>query len=183
MAVTGLLEENIALPAGVTASYAGRMLTVKGPKGTLAREFFDPRISLTVAEGIRLRMELPRRAEKARFGTWVAHIRNMVRGAGKGFEYTMKIVYSHFPIKTTVKASGKRKEVIIENFLGERFPRKAAIVGDCEVKISGDQVMITGPDKEAVGQTSANIELATRIKNYDPRVFQDGIYIVSKGVK
>src|SRR2546426_878679 len=46
--------------------------------------------------------------------------------------------------------------------------------------VEGDQVVLEGPDLEAVSQTAANIERATKIKGFDPRVFQDGIYIVAK---
>ena len=158
------------------------MLTIAGPKGKLERRFYHPRISIAVKDGVRLRTELPRKAEKAQFGTWRAHINNMVWGVTRGYEYSMKIVYSHFPIKTSVKSADKVREVVIENFLGERFPRRAAIMGDAEVKISGDQVIITGADVESVGQTAANIEQATRIRHFDRRVFQDGIYITKKGV-
>ena len=44
-----------------------------------------------------------------------------------------------------------------------------------------DDVTVTGSDREKVGQTAANIERACKIKKRDRRVFQDGIYIVSKG--
>jgi large subunit ribosomal protein L6 len=43
--------------------------------------------------------------------------------------------------------------------------------------------MLTGTDVEAVGQTAANIERATKVWGYDPRVFQDGIYITEKAKK
>ncbi len=46
----------------------------------------------------------------------------------------------------------------------------------------GDSVTIEGNDREAVGQTAANLERATVVKGRDIRVFQDGIYLVSKGV-
>ena len=101
----------------------------------------------------------------------------MIKGVKNGFEYRMKIVYSHFPMKTTVRKDG----LYIENFLGESSPRKAKIIGSTKVQVSGDEVILTGNNKEDTGQTAANIELATNIKGYDPRVFQDGIYIVSKG--
>ncbi|MEC7431143.1 MAG: 50S ribosomal protein L6, partial [Candidatus Thermoplasmatota archaeon] len=42
-------------------------------------------------------------------------------------------------------------------------------------------VTVSGSDREKVGQTAANIERACKIKKRDRRVFQDGIYIVSKG--
>jgi large subunit ribosomal protein L6 len=41
-------------------------------------------------------------------------------------------------------------------------------------------VVLTGIDKEKVGNTAANIEHATRIRKRDPRVFQDGIYITER---
>ncbi len=43
-------------------------------------------------------------------------------------------------------------------------------------------MIVTGINKESVGQTVANIEQATKIKSRDPRVFQDGIYVVAKGL-
>ena len=44
-------------------------------------------------------------------------------------------------------------------------------------------VVITGVDREKVGQTAAIIERACRVTGRDRRVFQDGIYIVSKGAE
>ncbi len=41
-------------------------------------------------------------------------------------------------------------------------------------------MILSGPDIERVGQSAANIERTTKIRDYDPRVFQDGIYIVDK---
>jgi large subunit ribosomal protein L6 len=70
--------------------------------------------------------------------------------------------------------------VSIGNFLGERKPRVARILGESQVKLHGDEMVVTGINKEDVGQTAANIEQATRIKGRDPRVFQDGIYITEK---
>ncbi len=120
--------------------------------------------------------EMPRKKEKALLGTYGAHIRNMIVGVTKGYEYKMKIVFAHFPIKASVKGD----TFMIENFLGEKHPRKARILGITKVNVKGDLVDLTGPDVEAVGQTAANIERATKIKGFDPRVFQDGIYIIQK---
>jgi large subunit ribosomal protein L6 len=78
-----------------------------------------------------------------------------------------------------VKVTGDK--VVIENFLGERTPRKARIMGASKVKVSGEEILVTGPDVEHVSQTAANMEQACIIRGFDPRVFQDGIYITSKG--
>ena len=109
-------------------------------------------------------------------GTIRSHITNMIHGVTDGFTYHMKIVYAHFPM--TVKVTGNK--VTIENFLGERYPRTAKIVGSAKVQVKGEEVTITGINKEDVGQTMANLEQATKIKGRDPRVFQDGIYLISK---
>ena len=120
--------------------------------------------------------DLPRKREKALVGTWEAHVKNMLKGVTQGFTYRMKLVYAHFPVKVSVKGD----QVIIDNFVGEKSPRKARIVEGTKVSVKGDQIIIEGVDKEKVGQTMANIEQATRIKGYDPRVFQDGIYLISR---
>lgn len=111
--------------------------------------------------------------------TFKAHINNMIKGVTEGFKYRLKVVYSHFPM--TVKVQGD--EVVIENFLGEKNPRRAKILPGVTVKVKGSEIEVEGIDKEAVGQTAANIEQATRITKWDRRVFQDGIYIVEKAGK
>ena len=177
MPVNVKTEKNIAIPKGVQVSLKEKTLEVKGPKGTLSRAFAHPKIRVEVGkEEILVISDLPKKKEYALTGTWAAHVNNMVKGVVDGFEYKMKVVYSHFPIKMSVKEN----KLLIENFLGERHPREAAILQDVDVNVSGDTVTVTGIDIEHVGQTAANIEKATYIKNYDPRIFQDGIYIVEK---
>ena len=168
----------VDIPSDVKVMFKDNLLTVTGPKGSQERRFTHPRLKVTVSkEKITVASSMPKKKERALVGTWEAHIKNMVGGVTKGFKYEMKVVYSHFPIKTAVKGH----EFVIENFLGERHPRIARIHGDTKVEISGDTVTLTGIHLENVSQSCANIELATRIKNYDPRTFQDGIYIVAKG--
>ena len=150
---------------------------MKGPRHALRRALSHPRIRMQVdGKQVKIRSEYPRRKDGALVGTFAAHLRNMIVGVTDGFTYEMKIVYSHFPVKAMVKGP----EFVIENFLGEKFPRKTSILGETKVEVKGDQVVLTGPDIEAVSQTAANIEQATRIRGFDPRIFQDGIYITRK---
>ncbi|MDH7508245.1 MAG: 50S ribosomal protein L6 [Methanomassiliicoccales archaeon] len=177
MVVTGIIEEVVSIPGGVTVELSDGNVTVSGPKGKLSRRLAHPRVQIIKLNSeIVVRCELPRKKERALVGTFAAHIKNMIEGVMHGFEYRMKIVYSHFPIKAYVKGD----KFVIENFLGERTPRKANILGDTKVAVKGNEVILTGIDIEAVSQTAANIERATIIKGYDSRVFQDGIYIVEK---
>jgi large subunit ribosomal protein L6 len=178
MAVTGLAEEVVEIPEGVEVQLSDGEVIVRRGDTVLSKRLSHPRVRISLEDSsVRVSCHLPKRKEKALVGTYAAHIRNMIKGVTEGFTYIMKIVYAHFPVKVSVQGS----EVVIENFMGERHPRRARIKGHTTVEIKGDTLYIRGPNLEDVGQTAANIEQATRIKNKDPRVFQDGIYIVSKG--
>ena len=168
----------IEVPQGVTVTITGATLTAKGQKGQIAREFRFPGIAVRVDGGkVVVETQKDDKQTKATVGTYASHIKNIVTGVSEGYEYHMKIVYAHFPIQ--VKVEGKDK-VSIGNFLGERKARSANIVGDTKVAIQGAEVVLTGSNKEDVGQTAANIEQACKIRKRDPRVFQDGIYITRK---
>lgn len=173
----GLIKEEIEVPDKVQVTLESGNVKVKGPHGEVSKLLRHPRIRVEKkGKHVIVSSEMARKKEKALVGTYSAHIRNMMVGVTTGFEYKMKIVYAHFPIKASVKGD----TFMIENFLGEKHPRKTKIIGATKVNVKGDLVDLTGPDVEAVGQTAANIERATKIKGFDPRVFQDGIYIIQK---
>ncbi len=179
MAKVAISRRTVTIPEGVTASFDDHVLTVNGPKGNLKRRLKAAGIDVSIqGDTVEISAELPRRREKALTGTYEAHVANMVKGVSKEFKYTMKIVYNHFPIKARVEGN----TFVIENFLGERHQRSAPVLQDVKVQVKGDQVVVSGADREKVGQTVANIERATKVKRRDIRVFQDGIYLVSKEV-
>jgi large subunit ribosomal protein L6 len=168
----------IEVPEGVTVTLSGATLTAKGQKGQIAREFRYPGIALKVDGGkVFVETKKDDKQTKATVGTYASHVKNMVKGVSEGYEYHMKVVYAHFPIQ--VKVEGK-DTVTIGNFLGERKARSASIQGATKVVVAGAEVVVSGSNKEDVGQTAANIEQACKIRKRDPRVFQDGIYITRK---
>lgn len=170
-------RDRVPIPEGVQARLEGRTLHLKGPRGELSRALKASRVEVQL-EGneVLLRCDLPRRSEKAEVGTFASHVRNMIAGVTNGYEYRLKTVFAHFPIKTTIKGDA----VLIENFLGERSARHAAILPGVKVEVKADQIVVSGADLERVSQTAANIEKATKVRDRDRRVFQDGIYIVQK---
>ncbi|ETA68672.1 MAG: large subunit ribosomal protein [Methanolobus sp.] len=171
------IKKTIEIPEGVTVTMQGKLLSVTGPKGKIERDFWYPGIKIEVAGSeIIVDSTVLKKTQKAMVGTFASHITNMMKGVTEGFEYRMKVVYSHFPMQLKVEGD----KLMIGNFLGEKKARSAKILGDTKVKASGDEVIVTGYNKEDVGQTAANIEQTTRIKRFDPRVFQDGIYTVEK---
>jgi large subunit ribosomal protein L6 len=169
----------VDVPPEVTLTVDGRFLRAKGPLGRAQRPFPSDVLALAVADGhATLTLLLPpgRRTSQALLGTWAAHVRNLVAGLTHGVEARMKVVAAHFPMKVSVKGN----ELVIENFLGEKYPRSARLVPGTTAQVDGEFVILTGTDIEQVGQSGANIEHATRIRDYDPRVFQDGIYLTER---
>lgn len=168
----------INIPAGVKASLDGMHLRVTGPKGQLSRNVRFPQVTVTCdGKEVVIATESRRKEITAMVGTLEAHTKNMFRGVTDGYEYRMKVVYSHFPIQ--LKLQGNKLE--IANFLGEKKTRHARIEQGVTAKVGNDEVVLTGIDRELVGTSAANIEHATHIRDRDPRVFQDGIYMVQRG--
>lgn len=175
------IKHIIPLAEGVTAAIEDGEVTLTKDGKSISREFIHARVALSQTDaGIEVFCDLPRRKEKALAGTWAAHLRNMNKGLSEGFEYRLKAVYSHFPM--TLKVEGD--VLTITNLFGERVPRQAPLPwtpAEVTVKVENKtEVVVSGADKEKVGQTSANIERACRIRGRDRRVFQDGVYIVQK---
>ncbi len=171
------MKKTVDIPEGVTVIQEGNNISVTGPKGSSVRELWYPGIVIALEENkVTVDSPNPRKKQVAMMGTIASHISNMINGVTGGYTYRMKVVYSHFPIQ--LKVAGDH--LSIGNFLGEKKPRKAKIQGDTKVETKGDEVIVSGIAIEDVGQTAANIQQATKIKRFDPRVFQDGIYMMEK---
>lgn len=167
----------VRIPDGVKVNVDGKTVEVIGEKGRLVRDFSHLPVSIQlIGNEIKVSALWPKKRERAAVGTVCAHINNMIKGVMKGFTYKLKIVYAHFPI--SIKVNGDK--IFIENFMGEKSPRIAKIIGDVKVLVKGDDIIVQGINIEEVSQTAANIEQATKIKNRDPRRFLDGIYIYER---
>ena len=129
----------LQIPEGVQVTIENSTLTITGEKGTITKTLTHPKIKYTQNnKTIEITCSSTRRKELALLGTFVAHIKNMIKGVSVGFEYHMKTVFSHFPIKTSVQDN----KFIIENFLGERSPRTAKILENVTVEEGATLVRI-----------------------------------------
>lgn len=173
------LDENIVaeieIPENVNVKYENKLLEVLGPQGKLKKNIEKIPIILTIEGNKKIKVKPfgKRKKDLAITNTIRSIIRNMITGVQSGYTYKLKVVFAHFPISIKV---GQRK-ITIENFSGERSPRLIDIIGDCKVTVEEEDLVIKGPSLEDVSQTAANVELATRIKNKDKRVFLDGLFI------
>lgn len=171
------LSTAVEVPDGVTVTIKKHMLQVDGPKGRAFKSFRKIPVNLKMdGNAVSLRAVGSRKRDYAILNTARSLIRNLCEGVVNGYTVKMKVVFAHFPI--TVRVQGN--QVLIENFQGERAPRIAAIAGSTKVESKGEDVIVTGHVLTDVTQTAANIQLKTRIKNKDPRVFLDGIYAYDK---
>jgi len=174
------LKKEIVIPENVEIKIEDKRITARGSKGENSRLFVYQTFKLA-HEGnkIILFTKDASKRDKTMIGTYSAHIKNLLTGVKDGFDYRLKICSGHFPMTVSID----RNKVKITNFMGEKIPRLAKISPGVDVKIEGDMITVSGFDREKVGQSAANIELATRRTGFDKRVFQDGCYIVSKAGK
>ncbi|MFA5357937.1 MAG: 50S ribosomal protein L6 [archaeon] len=173
------LVQKVKVPEEISVEVIGKNgLILKSGKGTAEKVFKSHRLKISHAGNeIILEGSPANKQTRALLHSVVAHIKNMVEGLIYGYKYELKIVYSHFPLTAEVDGNN----IKVKNFTGEKFNRRAKIVGDTKVTIKGQEVIITGIDKESVGQTVANLELSTKVRKKDIRRFQDGIYLIKAG--
>jgi large subunit ribosomal protein L6 len=172
--------QTIEIPEGIEIKLNGNIINVKGPKGEDKKNLNLGDLEIKL-EGNLLVIGCKKatKKEKKTINTMRAHIRNIIEGVSRKFEYKLKICYSHFPITAEVRGN----EIIIKNFLGEKSNRKSKIINGADVKIDKEMVTITSINREVAGQTAANIETATKVRKRDRRVFQDGIFMITKAGK
>jgi len=184
------VTEYVEIPENISVKIEDGKVTMRGPKGTLSRDFSKIKgILISFDNGkIIVKSFRARKKEYATVKTIAAILKNMINGVLYGYRYKMKIVYAHFPMSIEVKDG----YVYIKNFMGKRDTRIAKIVGDTKVFVKGDDIIIEGIDLYAVGQTAGNIYLATRLRGNDrlcphgregrgPGIL-DGIYLYEKSL-
>ncbi len=168
------------MPEGIQANIKDYILTIKGPKGEVKKELKNKKVKLKIEENkIIIYTPIMTKREKKIIYSFKPHIKNMIKGVQEAFVYKLKICSGHFPMNVSIN----KGEVIIKNFLGEKVPRVLKIKQGAEVKIDGDIMTVESCDKEIAGQVAGDLEILTKIKNRDNRIFQDGIYIINKSGK
>ncbi|HET7325422.1 MAG TPA: 50S ribosomal protein L6 [Halococcus sp.] len=172
-----MIEERLEIPDEAHAETERFDLTISGPNGDVTRRLWYPNVEVRIEDGeVVIESETDNAKTNATIGTFSSHIENAFHGVLEGWTYEMEVFYSHFPMQVRVEGD----EIVIQNFLGERAPRRTPIHGDTVVEVDDERVTLSGPNKEDVGQTAADIEQLTRVSGKDIRVFQDGVYITEK---
>jgi large subunit ribosomal protein L6 len=140
----------VVIPAGVQVTVNGNDVTVKGPKGTLSRTFFDE-ITVKVEENT-VTFERANETPQVRafHGTTRAMVNNMVVGVSEGFRKTLQLV----GVGYRAAAKGKGLELA----LGYSHPVEiAAVEGITFTVDKATTIHIDGIDRQVVGQVAADI--------------------------
>ena len=149
----------ITVPSGVEVTISGRDVTVKGPKGELQHTVVEP-ITVEQSEGALL-VKRPddERDSKARHGLTRTLVNNMVVGVTEGFSKTLEIVGTGY----RVQAKGKD----LEFALGFSHPVPVVAPDGISFAVeSPTRFVVSGIDKQKVGETAANIRKIRKPEPY-----------------
>ena len=141
----------ITVPAGVEVSIAaGNVVTVKGPKGTLVQNLHPEMILEQEGNIINVKRPSYDKTHCALHGMTRALLHNMVVGVSEGFKKTLEINGVGY------RAAKEGNELVMN--LGYSHPVKMAEIEGITIEVpSQNQIVISGPDKQKVGQFAANV--------------------------
>ena len=172
------LYEEIEIPGGVSAEIVDDVLVVKKDDKEIKRKLVSLLDIEVKGNKIIITAERNRKLEKKLFGTFKAHINNMIKGLSEGFEYKLRVSNVHFPMNVSFDSNSNK--FTIKNFLGEKKDRIIDTIPDVDVKVNGEDVIVSSHDIEKAGQVATNIEKGAKVKGKDRRIYQDGIFIIQK---
>ncbi|MBI4307749.1 MAG: 50S ribosomal protein L6 [Chloroflexi bacterium] len=140
----------IVVPKGVQVTIDGGKVTVKGPKGELTH-ILHPRVSAAMKDGhIVVVRSNDERATKALHGLTRALLNNMVTGVTQGYQKALEIV----GVGYRVQASGKNLTLSV----GFTHPVEVTPLPGITFSVeSANRIIVSGADKQLVGQIAAKI--------------------------
>ena len=145
-------KQPITIPAGVDVTLDANTIKVKGPKGEL-QYTFSPKLSILVKDGvIQIKRSGDESEDRSLHGLVRALVYNMVTGVSTGFQKRLEIIGVGYRAQT----SGRK----ITLNLGFSHPVELEAPEGVTVEMDKDQkntIVISGYDKQVVGQFAANI--------------------------
>jgi len=182
-----LKTEKIVIPAGVTVEVKARVVTVKGPKGSLTKSFKHIKAEIEVKKEknehthemenvVRVNVYMNSYKQSAVLYTLRSHITNLIKGVTSGFRYKMHEVHKHFPIDLQIKDNA----VNIIKYLGQRDIKVIPIpegIRCTKNPKDPSELWFDGIDPDLLGCTCSKVFQSCYPKNKDIRKFLDGVFI------
>ncbi len=162
----------VAIPSGVEITMADTLLTVKGPKGTLTREIKKD-VAVNIENGFVTIVPQETDMAKALWGTYAAHVRNMVKGVTEGFTRVLDL-----------EGVGYRAEVKGPNLVlsvGFSHPVPLEVPAGITALVEKSAITLTGSDKDSLGQFAANVRKVRKPEPYKGKgIRYRGEFIIRK---
>jgi large subunit ribosomal protein L6 len=145
-----LAKKPIIIPAKTEVTQNGSVITVKGPKGELSKDFSRPNIKIDIKEGeIEVTPKNDAQFTRALLGTYASHLINMIEGVNNGYE--KKLILEGVGFKSAVVGSN------LEMSLGFSHQVVVPIPAGLEVTAEKNNILIKGIDKELVGSFASDV--------------------------
>ena len=157
-------KQTVIVPAGTEAKLTGITFSVKGPKGTLTRDFPGD-VTLHIDDN-EITFTPNKEGDKkvnALWGTYASHVKNMVVGVNEG--YSKKLVLEGVGFKSEVAGN------TLNLALGFSHPVKVAIPSGLTVTAEKNNITVTGIDKELVGSFTASVRAMKKPEPYKGKGF------------
>ncbi len=152
-------KQIITIPAGVTVTATGGLLKVTGPKGTLERPL-NPIVTVTVADNtIAFTVANPdEKSERSLWGTWGAHVNNMITGVTQGFTKQLEINGVGY------RAAMQGKDLKLE--VGYSHPVIFELPAGIQGTVEKNLITLVGFDKELLGMIAAKLRAVRKPEPY-----------------
>ncbi len=144
-------KQPIVIPAGGEIKIDGNRVSVKGPKGRLEREFHPEMIIERDGDDVVVRRPSDEKRHRALHGLTRSLLANMVDGVHEGYSKTLDVV------GTGYRAEQEGKDLVLN--VGFSHPVNIPAPDGIEFAVEerGKRVIVSGIDKELVGQVAVNI--------------------------
>lgn len=162
----------VAVPSGVEVSVSNGVLTVKGPKATLTRPVKDDVTIKVEANEVVL---TPGKTDlaPALWGTYAAHLRNMITGVTEGFTKILEIEGVGY------RAEVKGDTLVLSVGFSHQVP--LAIPAGVTAEVVKSVITLKGPDLEVLGQFAANVRKVKKPEPYKGKgIRYQGEFIIRK---
>lgn len=152
-------KQLITIPSGVTVTLEGGQIKVKGPKGELTR-VLNPVVTVNLNDTtITLTVVNPEeKSERSLWGTWGAHIRNMIEGVTNGFKKELEINGVGY------RAAMQGKDIKLE--VGYSHPVIFPIPAGIQASVEKNLITLVGFDKELLGVVAARLREVRKPEPY-----------------
>lgn len=153
----------IEIPAGVTVSVAGDVVTVKGPKGQLTQKF-NPELGVKVEDNhVIVTRPSDDREHRAQHGLYRALIHNMVVGVSTGYRKEMELVGVGYRAQSTGQ--------VLELSLGYSHAIYIKLPPEIKVETKSERnknplIILESDDKQLLGQVCAKIRSLRKPEPY-----------------